>query len=49
MLAGITHSIVDWASEVNEIISREVVDLEPHEYCVFGVVVIAIGHVMLRK
>lgn len=49
MLASIKHSVTQWAMEVNGIIRSELVDLDPHEYCIGAVFVIAIGFVLLKR
>ena len=49
MLAGITNHVTQWASDVKRLISDQVVDLEPHEYCVGAVFIIAIGHLLLKR
>lgn len=47
MFSGIKNSFVRWTVDINHLIRDEFVDLEPHEYCVGAVVVIAIGFVLL--
>lgn len=49
MIASIKQNVVNWAMDVNRLISDELIDLDPHEYCVGAVLIIAIGFVMLRR
>jgi hypothetical protein len=41
-----THFLM-WTVQVERYIRSEVVDLQPHEYCIGAVFVIAIGFVLL--
>lgn len=47
MFQQIKTSFLQWSFEVKTYLGNEVVDLEPHEYCVLATFTIAIGFVLL--
>ncbi|MCP4169458.1 MAG: hypothetical protein GY758_01655 [Fuerstiella sp.] len=40
-------SLLQWTREVKRLLLDEYIDLEPHEYCIGAVFVIAVGFVLL--
>lgn len=49
MFTSIKQAVFVWAMDINRIIREEVVDLEPHEYCIGAVFIIAVGVVTLKR
>ena len=47
MLYQLKQSFRVWTYQMNHYLRNEFMDLEPHEYCVGAVFVIAIGFVLL--
>ncbi len=47
MYYQVKNAVRAWSYEINQYVRDEVMDLEPHEYCVGAVFVIAIGFVLL--
>lgn len=47
MLFELKTSFLLWTVQVQRYLRSEFVDLEPHEYCIGAVFVIAVGFVML--
>lgn len=47
MLFELKTSFLLWTVQVQRYLRSEVIDLEPHEYCIGAVFVIAVGFVML--
>ena len=47
MLSGAKQHFTKWVVDLNRLIRTEVVDLEPHEYCIGAVFVIAVGFLLL--
>jgi len=48
MFASIKTSFLLWVSQLQQLVRSEYLDLEPHEYCIGAVFVIAIGFVLLN-
>ncbi len=49
MIASIQQGFLNWAAEISRLLREQVVDLDPQEYCIGAVFIIAIGYVSLRK
>ena len=47
MFHQLKTGVMRWGFEVKTYLRNEVVDLEPHEYCVLATFIIAIGFVLL--
>ena len=47
MMMAIRRTFNQWTMEMSQLMRNEFVDLEPHEYCIGAVFVIAIGFVLL--
>ena len=47
MLNQLKFGFLQWARQVKHLLIDEYIDLEPHEYCIGAVFVIAIGFVLL--
>ncbi len=47
MFQQVKNGVMQWGFEVKTYLQNEVVDLEPHEYCVLATFTIAIGFVLL--
>ncbi|MEQ9412053.1 MAG: hypothetical protein RIK87_30355 [Fuerstiella sp.] len=47
MLSTIKREFVLWTIEINRLICEEIVDLDPHEYCIGAVLLIAVGFMLL--
>ena len=47
MMLAVKRYFDHWTFQMKQLMRNEFVDLEPHEYCIGAVFVIAIGFVML--
>jgi hypothetical protein len=47
MLNQLKYGFLRWTREVKHLLNDEYIDLEPHEYCIGAVFIIAIGFVLL--
>lgn len=47
MFATLKQDFLIWTGEVSQILREQVIDLDPHEYCIGAVFVISIGYVLL--
>jgi hypothetical protein len=47
MFDQLKYGFLQWTREVKYLLIDEYVDLEPHEYCIGAVFIIAIGFVLL--
>ncbi|MEZ6125903.1 MAG: hypothetical protein R3C49_22475 [Planctomycetaceae bacterium] len=47
MLTGLKNEFLAWTVQMESYMRRELVDLQPHEYCIGAVLGISIGFVLL--